>query len=53
LVFGFVARFETSPQIGAEKAEMAFTDLGRHFQAVFYQSVDGGCDYAAQTTRFG
>jgi hypothetical protein len=25
----------------AEKAEMAFTDLGRHFQAVFYQSVDG------------
>jgi hypothetical protein len=25
----------------AEKAEMAFTDFGRHFQAVFYQSVDG------------
>jgi hypothetical protein len=25
----------------AEKAEMAFTDLGRQFQAVFYQSVDG------------
>ncbi|EFK06148.1 conserved hypothetical protein [delta proteobacterium NaphS2] len=35
---------------GAEESELTFTDLGRDFEAIFYQGIDG--DVIAQFKQF-